>query len=313
MSQMHPPSLYLTIRQQMDRVLQDVRLGKALEPKNMRSVLEQLLDAILHDNKNLTFLARLQDHQNALVTKSVNVTVFTLVFAKHLGLRRDQLIPLGLGALLHPLGLLQVPSKILSKSTPLSKEERDLIHQYPQQGYELLASQGGFDHQVLDIVLHHQERVKGTGYPEQLQGREISFLARMVAITSVYEALTRNRNYRQALNPAQALGLLYRWRYRDFDQRLVEKFIQSLGVYPPGCLVELSDASLAVVHATQVEPKSAPLVKRLTNANLEPLPQEELLDLTTAELSICKVVDPSAPKLEVLLNELARKSPDFPV
>lgn len=304
--------LYLNLHQQMNRVMKDVRLGNALQQKRLRPVLEELMEAILHDSKSMTYLAMLREHQDELVAKSVNVTVLSLVFAKHIGLRQNQLIPLGMGALLHSLGLLQVPADILTKTEPLKDHEKNLIRNYPRQGYEYLLAQGGFDEQTLDIVLHHQERTNGEGYPDQLKGREISFLARLVAITSVYEALTSQRSYRQAISPSKALGQLYRWRFKDFDSRLVEKFIHSLGVYPPGCLVELNDGALAVVHATQPDQRLKPEVRLLTNELLEPLAKQVTLNLANQQdLEIRKTLDPKDPRLEELLQRLAQDNPDF--
>ncbi|WP_114418308.1 HD-GYP domain-containing protein [Marinospirillum perlucidum] len=307
--------LYLNLRQQIDRVMADVRLGKALQQKRMRPVLEQLMEAVLHDSKSMAYLAMLRDHQDELVAKSVNVAVLSLVFAKHISLRQDDLIPLGMGALLHCIGLLQVPASILTKTDPLTAEEKELIRHYPRRGYEYLqAQEGGFDEQTLDIVLHHQERTNGEGYPDRLKGRQISFLARLVAITSVYEALTRNRSYRQALSPSRALGQLYRWRFHDFDNRLVEKFIHSLGVYPPGCLVELTNGSIAVVHATHPDQRLNPEVRLLTSPKLKPLQDQQMLDLAQeSKLDIRKALDPKEPKLEDLLKEIMRIHPDFPV
>ncbi|WP_177203466.1 HD-GYP domain-containing protein [Marinospirillum celere] len=306
--------LYLNLRQQMDRVMKDVRLGNALQPKRMRPVLEQLMEGVLHDSKSMGYLALLREHQDELVVKSVNVALLSLVFAKHIGLRQDQLLPLGMGALLHALGLLEVPAEVLTKTQPLTEQEKQQIRQYPRRGYEYLLAQGSFDEQTLDIVLHHQERINGEGYPDQLKGRDIGFLARLVAITSVYEALTRTRSYGQALSPATALGQLYRWRFHDFDSRLVEKFIQSLGVYPPGCLVELNNGALAVVDATNSDEPLSPQVKLLTCQELKPLHKQETLDLSAkASISIRKALDPKEPRLESLLKELMQTNPDFPV
>lgn len=299
--------LYLNIRTQMDRIFTDLRMGKALEHKRMRHVLKELMEAVLHDSKSMVYLAMLREHQDDLVSKAVTVAVLSLAFAKHLSLKQTDLIPLGMGALLHPLGLLKVPNEILSKSLPLSAEELALVRLYPQEGYSFLLQQQDFDAATLDIVLHHQERINGNGYPNQLKGKEISFLARIVAITSVYEALTRKRGDREALSPAKALSQLYRWRFEDFDNRLVEKFIQSLGVYPPGCLVELNTGALAVVYATHPDQRLNPKIHLLTSANLEPLAKQEELDLAeTTELSIVKALDPQEPRFAKLLKQLLK-------
>lgn len=306
--------LYLNLHTQMDKVMGDIRLGKALEHKRMRRVLEELMQAVLHDSKSMVYLALLHDHQDELVSKAVSVTLLSLVFAKHIGVRQDQLLLLGMGALLHPIGLIKVPSSILTKSTPLTEVEKELIRKYPQHGYDYLHAQDDFDEAILDIVLHHQERTNGEGYPDRLKGREISFLARMVAITSVYEALTRNRSYRQALSPTRALGQLYRWRFHDFDARLVEKFIQSLGVYPPGCLVELNNGALAVVHASNPDRRTLPQIRLLTNPELEPLDVQEFVDLAAqSPLTIRKALDPKDPRLEKLLEQILGRNPDFPI
>lgn len=297
--------LYLNIRTQMDRVFADLRMGKALKHKRMRQVLKDLMEAVLHDSKSMLYLAMMREHQDDLVAKAVTVAVLSLAFAKHLSLKQSDLIPLGMGALLHPVGLLKVPNKILSKSQPLTAEELALIRQYPQQGYSYLQEQANFDTATLDIVLHHQERINGEGYPNQLKGKEISFLARIVAITSVYEALTRKRSDREALSPSKALSQLYRWRFKDFDNRLVEKFIQSLGVYPPGCLVELNTGALAVVYATHPDQRLNPKVKLLTCKDLEPLAKQEEIDLAiTKDMNIIKALDPNEPRFEKLLKEI---------
>ncbi|WP_416886735.1 HD domain-containing phosphohydrolase [Marinospirillum sp.] len=311
-----PPQrkFYLNLRNEMKRVMGDIRLGHALEKKRLRYLLEEIMQSVVHDSQNMVYLAMLHDHQDELVSKSLNVAILSLVFAKHIGLRQDQLFPLGQGALLHSMGLLQVPAQVLNKTAPLTEAEKELIREYPRRGYQYLLEQGGFDEQTLDIVLHHQERTNGEGYPDKLKGRQIGFLARMVAITSVYEALTRTRSYRHALTPTQALGQLYRWRFHDFDARLVEKFIHSLGVYPPGCLVELNDGALAVVHATHAEQRLNPQVRLLTRQDLEPLEVQHLIDLATdPQLSIKKTLDPTDPRLTPLLERIMAKHPGFPL
>lgn len=313
--------LYLNVNRQMEQVFNDLRLGRALNLPLVRTSLHELMTEVLHDSKSMVYLAMLREHQDVLVTKSVSVAVLSLAFAKYLGVKQADLSPLGMGALLHPLGLLSVPNSILNKVAPLTSAEKKLVRQYPQAGYNLLVQQQNLLHQnapnqdtsenntILQIVLQHQERVNGTGYPHQLTGRSINFLARLVAITSVYEALTRDRSDRPAISPTKALSQLYRWRFEDFDSRLVEKFIQSLGVYPPGCLVELDDGSLAVVYATHPNQRLHPKVRLLTDANLQPLEFQEPLDLsTTSNKTIVKALNPEEPRFAQLIKKLSRQA-----
>lgn len=298
--------LYLNLNKQMASVFADLRLGKALDTQLVTSCLDSLMQGVLHDAKSMVYLAMLREHEDFLVVKSVAVAVLSLVFARHLGVKKNDLIPLGMGALLHPLGLIKVPASILNKPQALTQTELEQVRNYPLLGFQLLQTNPDLSSLTQNIVLQHQERIDGSGYPHKLRGRQIEFLARLVAITSVYEALTRDRKDRPAISATKALSQLYRWRFESFDNLLVEKFIQSLGVYPPGCLVELNNGALAVVYATQNNHRLSPKVRLLTDAQLHPLEEQEPLDLALhKDLSIVKTLNPEEPRFIKLLNKLS--------
>ena len=117
---------------------------------------------------------------------------------------------------------------------------------HPNLGYEMLRIGGTTSESVLDVVLHHHERFDGSGYPHGLQGDAIGLMARMGAITDVYDAITSNRPYKKAWGPAESLQRMLSWK-GHFDDSVFKAFIRSIGIYPVGSLVRLASERLAVV------------------------------------------------------------------
>jgi HD-GYP domain-containing protein (c-di-GMP phosphodiesterase class II) len=124
-----------------------------------------------------------------------------------LGLRPDQLRPLAQGTIVHDVGKIDIPDQILNKPGRLSPEERLVIEMHPVSGYEMCRSLG-FMKEELGIIRWHHERWDGGGYPDQLRGEQIPITARIVAVADVYDALTSNRSYRQAMTHQEALAFL---------------------------------------------------------------------------------------------------------
>lgn len=293
----------------LSNVMQDVRLGRSLDTGSVQKVVHELTESVIADRNALLYLSQLQNKGSDLAQKSVNVCILTLVFAKHIGIPRKKIFALGTGALLHDLGMLQVPTDILQKPQKLTLGELALVRKHPEWGRDILSASGGIPDEVLEIVLQHQECVDGSGYPGGLEGRDIGLFARMLAITSVYEALTRERCYEKAMPPTAALQFLYNNRGRYFDARLVEKFIQALGVYPPGCLVETSDGDVGVVVSQSDQESLRPRLMLVLDAGLAPYLPARMLNLssfTADQLSIIRALDPTDPRISKQLDEVLR-------
>ena len=273
--------------EQMSDVFSDIKVGRAVDSPKLKRSVETMAQDVLSDSSSLLLLTRLKEKEQSLAEKSVNVCVLTLTFAKHLGIRKDQLYELGLGALLHDIGMLKVPDNLLNHPGPLNPSQRAIIEQHVLDGVsfvglnEELSSMEG----LRDMIACHHERYDGSGYPRGLKGKSIPLFARILGITTTYEAMTRERFYSETSSPTQALAKLYRWRYKLFDGRLVEKFIQALGVYPPGCLVELNTGQVAVVTAINPDVRTRPVIRVLLSKDQAALTDQPELDLLMPELS----------------------------
>ncbi|WP_031438614.1 HD-GYP domain-containing protein [Methylobacter tundripaludum] len=289
----------------LSEVLNDVRLGRCVDNPKVRGVVQELIVNIVKDSQTMIGLIQSKDKNDTLARKSVNVCILALAFGKHIGIPKDKMYELGLGALLHDIGMVQVPSRILLKKQPLTPAERAIMEKHTEYGLTILAKTQEIPVNVLKIVHSHHERMDGKGYPQKLQSKEIGLLVRMVTIVSVYEALTRERFYTETLSPVAALKYLYTSGKAIFDAPLVEKFIQALGIYPSGCVVVLNSGEIGVVVNVNPQDRLRPTLRIVTNAQKQLLAQEsvlELADRTTKDIEIIKTLAMDDPIIELLMT-----------
>lgn len=289
----------------LSEVLNDVRLGRCVDNPRVRGVVQELTVNIVKDSQTMIGLIQSKDKNDTLARKSVNVCILALAFGKHIGIPKDKMYELGLGALLHDIGMVQIPSRILLKRQPLTPAERTVMEKHTEYGLAILAKTREIPVNVLKIVHSHHERMDGNGYPQKLQDKEIGLLVRMVTIASVYEALTRERFYTETLTPVAALKYLYTSGKAIFDAPLVEKFIQALGIYPSGCVVVLNSGEVGVVVNVNPRDRLRPTLRIVTNAQKQLLSQEsvlELADRTTKDIEIIKTLAMDDPIIELLMT-----------
>lgn len=286
-------ALYRHSQSVLESVFADVRLGGSLDDKATRAIVRDLTLSVLADSHALLCLTYLKDKNDSLARKAVNVCILVLAFGKAIGVPKAKLYDLGLGALLHDVGMLKIPDALLRKSAQLSADERDFLERHTLDGLQMLAAVRAFSDDVLKIVHAHHEWLDGSGYPQKLKGHAIGLFPRMVSIVSVYEALTRERGYGKPLSPASALRHLYRGRGSQFDPRLVDKFISILGIYPAGCLVKLSNGAIGEIIAVAEQNRLRPTVRVILDAGGKPVTDELIIDLAEeAALFIKQAVEP---------------------
>jgi putative nucleotidyltransferase with HDIG domain len=178
----------------------------------------------------------------------LNVTVLSVMLGRQLGYDSEACHSLGLGALLHDMGKLEVPSKVLLKAEPLTRPEQQLLQLHVdfgvRRGRELM-----LDDEVLRIIQEHHEYCDGSGYPKGLREAAIGRLSRVVSIANAFDNLCNPADPRTALSPHEALALLFKQQRERFDEVALKAFIRCMGVYPPGSLVQLEDQRYALVLA----------------------------------------------------------------
>lgn len=226
-----------------------VQAGRAVDVAALRAAADELADIVVEDASAALWLTCLKSHHEYTAVHSVNVAVLALALGAHLGLERQPLAHLGLGALLHDVGKIRVPGAVLDKEGPLTPEEAAAVRRHPQEGHDLVAAGGGVASAVLEIIRLHHERVGGHGYPLGLAGDRIPRHVRIAGLCDAYDAMTTARPHSAALPPDKALQTLYREAPGDFGVDLVQEFIRCLGIFPVGSVVALDNDAVGVVVA----------------------------------------------------------------
>jgi len=244
--------------------------GNRVNCQKLTDAVSRLTDDALNDAASLLLLSRLKEKEQSLAEKSVNVCILTIAFAQYLELDKHNMHVLGLGALLHDIGMLKVPEYLLSYTGAMNKAQKQAIEYHVIDGISFVGLHNELSsiRELRDIIGSHHERYDGSGYPKGLKGDKIPYLARILGITSTYEAMTRERFYSDASSPTQALSKMYSWRSKLFDAKLVNQFIKALGVYPPGSMVKLEGGQVAIVIMINPENRTRPVI-RILNKNLQ--------------------------------------------
>jgi putative nucleotidyltransferase with HDIG domain len=223
----------------------EARLGQSLDLNYTLNLVDEIAGSLTREPTALLSMARLKNHDDYTYLHSMAVCGLMISLGKKLGLDEQQQRRVGMGGLLHDVGKAAVPLEILNKPGRLTPEEMAIMRQHPIVGAQMLM-EADADEDLLDITLHHHEKLDGSGYPHGLKGEEISLFSRMAAVCDVYDAVTSDRPYRKGWTPAEAMHNMLSWR-GHFDTKLLQTFVRSIGIYPVGSLVRLASGRVALV------------------------------------------------------------------
>lgn len=269
-------------RSYIDSMLDQARMGKIVDTHKAKLLVAELADNIANNLDASMWLTQLKNRDEYTAIHSLNVCVLSLTFGRALKIPNDDLKELGLGALLHDIGKMQVPLEILNKPGKLTKDEFEIMKSHPGKGYELIKKDDNLSPAVLTIVKSHHERLSGQGYPDKLAEQDISYFTKIVSITDVYDAITSDRCYHDGMTPHEALKRLYEWMPNNFDSELMQAFIRTIGIYPVGSVVELKTGHIGLVVKLNDSHRLKPVVMLIMNRDKEYYPRRKLVNLASS-------------------------------
>lgn len=236
--------------------------GKILDIENIQqiqSISSNLVGKIATDPNISIGITDLQTYDNNTYYHSLSVTVLSIAIGTGLGINQSELTELGVSALLHDIGKIDIPHYIIDKPSKLTDDEYKLVKYHPETGCKILSSNTEITNKMRLGVITHHEKYDGTGYPKGLKGNKIPLFGRIIAVADVYDALTGNRPYRKPINPSEAIEYVMGGCGTFFDYEIVQAFLKKISPYPVGMSIKLSNNKNAVVieenHINPLRPK----------------------------------------------------------
>lgn len=273
--QMRATAIHQQAHRAVRAVMQDARLGAAIQMEGVEAVVEAITGSILRNSSAMLGLLCIKNKDEYTFLHCVGVCTLMVTFAQSLGLSAEESRQGGIGGLLHDVGKAFVPDHILNKPGPLSEVEFEIMKRHPVDGFGVLQPITGIQEIPLQIALRHHERLDSSGYPGQWPADQISQLVRMASIVDVYDAITADRCYHRGIPPTEALRKLFEWSKHQFDPLLVKAFMRCVGIYPVGSLVRLESGRLGVVieqnDANLLTPRVRVFFSIKANTHIQPL------------------------------------------
>ncbi|OUR81493.1 hypothetical protein A9Q82_10090 [Cycloclasticus sp. 46_120_T64] len=293
--------------------MQTVKDGGSIDSKQAKEAVASSVNSILHSPDAHLWLTQLKKKDEYTAQHSLNVCMLSIVLGRHIGLPEGELRNLGICGMMHDMGIMLIPSAIVNKTSELTEEESVIMKTHTTLGAELLKSSTDMFHGAIETALTHHERIRGQGYPRGLTDAKVSYYSNIIAIVDTYDALTSDRSYRKGMTHLEATQVLYQQAGEYFDHVLVSKFIESLGVFPPGCYVQLSDDRVALVLEANDESKLRPRVLTVVDKQMNSIEEVSvdldtvLLDARGQPLQIQSIVNPDMFNIDRLkhFNESA--------
>ncbi len=229
--------------------------------------IDGLADAVTQNRTAIVALTAMRSYDNYTFTHMVNVSILTMGQARALGIEGRLLREFGLSALMHDIGKVRTPKDILNKPEKLDDSEFAIMRQHTVNGAEILRRTPEMPILAPVVAFEHHLRLDGTGYPVGVKRSTLNLGTMLCSIADVYDAMRSQRTYQQAFPTDRILAVLKRNDGLQFDQHLVRRFVQLLGIYPPGNLVKLSTGETAVVLQVHAPDPYRPRVKVLFRAD----------------------------------------------
>lgn len=284
------------------QLISDIKTGQKIKVTHVKECVDDMIDSVFRNRSALTSLLKLQNYDDYTFTHSINVAIYAISVGRHLSFNRNQLLSLGMGAVLHDVGKTGIPDEILNKPSRLTDDEFEIMKRHPVIGAEIVSAQEPeFSKASLNIIRHHHEKTDGSGYPHGMRESELDPFIIIAGLSDIYDALASDRVYHKGMLPHEALKVIFSMRGKHFPQSWVDRFVQCMGIYPPGSLVELNDGCAGFVYSVNQSNLTRPQVKVVTNQKKKRLMQETVIDLNTFEyekMEIIAVLDPNALGLE---------------
>jgi len=243
----HARVCFESAAQTLDRVFDSLRSGSKGDLEAVQESINPLIETVFRNPEAVAALIRLKESDDYRYQHGLSMAVWASILGRQIGLHRDELETLALGCAMCDVGMTQLPPALLGQARPLDDGQQKIIRAHPKMGAELVEAKGQVNFEVVSIIENHHERLDGSGYPRGLEGAAIPVLARIAGLVDAYDAMITPRPYAPARTSHEAAQELIDAKGGLFQDALVEQFVQAIGLFPTGTLVELNTGEVAIV------------------------------------------------------------------
>lgn len=260
--------------------MEEVKFGRPINVVAAKEAVANCVDSILTAPTALMLMTRLKNRDEYTAQHSMNVCIYAIALGRQLNLSNVDLNNVGMCGMMHDMGKMLVPLEVLNKPGRLTPEELTIMQNHTINGWQILINTVGMYAGAVDVAYMHHERLDGNGYPRKLRAEQITPFARMVAIADMYDAVSSDRVYQDGRPHLDAVKILTdASRNGHLDPGLTMKFIECMGIYPVGSLVELTTGEVGMVVEIYPKAKLKPKIMMLQDANKKPC-NEFVIDLS---------------------------------
>jgi len=286
--------IYRSAVEKVDAIFQDISDETYLNHEPIDSVVKEMLDVLRQSKNEMIQLILLGEWvERRLSVSAINCMIISAVIGNTMRLASHRLLQLATGALMHDVGMMKVEKGILEKQGKLSGEELTKIRTHPVMGYQIISKDMKYPEDIALVALQHHEHWDGRGYPRSLKGEDITLFARVVTVADAYEAMVSERPYRNSMIGYSAMKNVLSDNGRHFDPQVLKAFLESMGVFPIGSIVQLNNSSIGRVSENHAEAPLRPKVELLIDELGTQVESTEFLDLFSKKnLFIVKAIDP---------------------
>lgn len=283
-------------------VMAKIRAGEKVNLKKAKRIMETIVDQLLEEEQLLLSMTAIKNYDEYTYHHSVNVSIFSIALGQRLGLRKKMLTELGLVALFHDIGKIEIPEEILNKPSAFTDDEWRIVKRHPIWGLRAILKLRELDNTTIRssiVAFEHHMNYDFSGYPKVKKYAELDLYSRIVSIADQYDAMTSSRVYsRIAIAPDKALSIMMEGAGKYLDPLLFKFFINMVGVFPVGTLVMLDTKELGLVYESEVVFADRPRVLIIVDSTGKRV-RGSVVDLTEKDeagkyyRSIMKTLDPN--------------------
>lgn len=268
----------------LEKTFESLKSGDLTDLSRVKKAVSPLISGVFRNKDAMAALLRLRASGKYLYNHSISMAVWAAIVGRHIGLMADTLEKLVIGCAMCDVGMSLFPKGKMPEKGALDREARRLLIAHPILGANYVKKTGDCDLEILAIIEYHHERFDGSGYPKGVKAHEIPLLARIAGLVDSYDAMISQRQYAKQRTSFDAVQELIDCGDKLFQGVLVEQFVQAIGMFPVGALVELNTGAVGIVIQQNPTRRLKPEILVVLDARKVPKSYFDVVDLSDGPL-----------------------------